>query len=280
MGIYNEYYQKYYSNMKKQYGISQYKSTGYSGNSTKASQYKVNSRRSTFPIYLNIMGKGFANIFIIQCMIVLVMIVGLFISRTYPSGYINKVYDKGIAIINNGLLKEQNINKENIVQAFKKENLIGVFNSDGIAKLFNSDNITEVFNEMKSVTNFEEKKEEYIKENYVAPVSISDKNQVTVKDNRLLIDLTSESVVKASFPGKVKSYTDGKEITLTIDYGDGVEIKYYGLSESKVKNGDSVDTGEILGKVNGSNDNTLSIEVFYMGNILNPEKCFNFKTIV
>lgn len=280
MGIYNEYYQKYYSNMKKQCGISQYKPTGYGGNNTKASQYKVNSRRSTFPIYLNVMGKDFANIFIIQCIIVLVILVGLFISRTYPSAYINEVYDKGIAIIDNGLLKEQNINKEKIVQALKKENLTELLKGDSIAKLFNSNSITEVFNEMKSAVNFEENKEAYIKENYVAPVSITDKKQVTLKESRLLIALTSESVIKASFPGKVKSYTDGKEITLTIDYGDGVEIKYYGLSESKVKVGDTVDTGEILGKVNGSKDNILGIEVFYMGNILNPEKCFSFEDII
>ena len=272
MGIYNEYYQKYYSNMKRQSGISEYKPTKYSGNSTKSSQYKVNSRRiSTFPIYLNVIGKGFVNIFTIQCIIVAVLLVGLFVSRTYSEGYVNKAYDKGIAIINNGLLNEKNITKENIVQAFKKEN---------IAQLFRGENITEVFNEMKSIVNFEKKKETYIKENYVAPVSITDKNQITMKDNRLLVDLTSESVIKASFPGKVKNFTGGKEITLTIDYGDGVEIKYFGLSESEVKIGDTVDTGEILGKINENEDSTLGIEVFYMGNILSPEKCFNFETML
>ncbi len=271
MGIYNEYYQKYYSNMKKQSGISEHKHIKHNGNNPKASNYKVNSRRSAFPIYLNVMGKGFANIFIIQCTIVLILLAGLFLSRTYPSGYVNKAYDKGIAIIDNGLLKEGNITKENIVQAFKKENIV---------QIFKGESITEVFNEVKSMVNFEEKKEAYIKENYINPIDVKDKKQVNVKDNKVLVDLTSESTIKASFPGKVKTITEGKEITLSIDYGDGIEMKYSGLSESQVKIGDAVDTGEIIGKINGNEDNILSIEVFYMGNILNPEKCFNFETII
>jgi len=271
MGIYNEYYQKYYSNMKKQTGTSEYKPTKYSGNSTKGSNNKLNSRRNTFPIYLNIFGKGFANILIIQCVIVLVLLAGLFLARTYPNSYVNKVYDKSIAIINNGLLKEKNITVENIVQAFKKKNILDVFKEE---------KITEVFNEVKSMVSFEEKKENYIKENYVNPITIKDKNQITIKDNRLSLSLTNESDIKASFPGKVKSVTEGKEITLILDYGDGIEMKYYGLSGSKVKIGNAVDTGEVIGTVKGDEGNILSIEVFYMGNILNPEKCFNFETMI
>ena len=271
MGIYNEYYQKYYSNMKKQSGISEYKPAKYNGNNTKASHYKVNGRRNTFPIYLNVMRKGFVNIFIVQCIIVLVLLAGLFIAKTYPNGYVNKGYDKGIAIINNGLLNGKNITMENIVQAFNKENILNIFKKE---------KITEVFNEVKSIVSFEEKKENYIKENYVTPITITDKKQITVKDNRLFLNLASESDIKASFPGKVKSIIEGKEITLTIDYGDGIEMKYFGLSNSEVKIGDVVDTGEVIGKIKGDEGNILSIEVFYMGNILNPEKCFNFETMI
>jgi len=108
---------------------------------------------------------------IIQCVIVLVLIAGLFLARTYPNSYVNKVYDKSIAIINNGLLKEKNITMENIVQAFKEKSILDIFKEE---------KITEVFNEVKSMVNFEEKKENYIKENYVNPIIIKDKNQITI----------------------------------------------------------------------------------------------------
>lgn len=253
MGIYNEYYQKYYSNIKKHPGIKEYTSAKYNeskGSSSK--KFKGSRNRSSFPIYLNIMGKGFANILIIQCVVIIILTSGLFVTKLYPSGYIRKAYDVGLNYVNNGILQKEEINKEDVVQ---------------------------VFNQVKAFVTFEEKQEEYIRKNYVFPISEENKNKITIEGNKLLVDLKEEGNVNSSYSGKVKSISKGNTTTLLINHGGGIEIKYSGLYDSGVTEGDNVHAGDIIGKFNGGENNRLSIEVFYMGSLLSPEKCFDLAAL-
>ncbi|MEG1255150.1 M23 family metallopeptidase [Clostridium sp.] len=262
MGIYNEYYQKYYSSIKKQENGKEYTPQRYNGtNSTRYNKYTSNNSKTRFPIYLNFMGKGFANIFIVQSLVVVVFIGGILIARTYPGGYVSSLCDKGISYINNGILGKNHIAMEDITDEFIK------------------DNATQVFNEIKSFITMEEKKEDYIKKNYKFPVDIDKGKEISISENKLLINLTNETDVKAAYSGKVKSVIDGDKTTVIINHGDGIEIKYGGLSKDNITEGMDVKVNDIIGKYVDGSDNILSIEVLYMGSMLNPAKCFNLETM-
>lgn len=70
--------------------------------------------------------------------------------------------------------------------------------------------------------------------------------------------------------------------TITIKHSNDMISVYQCLSESKVKVGDKVNTGDIIGKsgscelINDSN-NTLHFELYNNGNIVNPNEFFDKK---
>ena len=53
-----------------------------------------------------------------------------------------------------------------------------------------------------------------------------------------------------------------------------IRDRYIGMDNFQVAKGSKVNSGDILGAVSGKNGNEITIEVFYMGSRLRPEKCF------
>ncbi|MEG0133636.1 MAG: M23 family metallopeptidase [Clostridium sp.] len=270
MGIYNEYYEKYYSGIKKQGNSKGYVPQRYSKNKNGKNVSYKGDIKNYFPIYLNVMGKGFANIFIIQAAVVVVLIIGILAAKVYPGGSISKACDKGIAYINQGVFDKGTISMENISEVFTLENA---------SHLFSKENVIQVFNEVKSFVTMEESKEEYIKANYTFPVMIKEGNKVSVEGSRLLVGVVDEVEIKSAYAGKVKSVTSGDNITVLIAHGDGIEIEYGGLSEATVTNGMEVNSNDKIGKSVYELNSEVSIEVFYMGSVLNPGKCFSLETM-
>lgn len=240
MGMYNDYYKKYYSNMEQQSSTKAYVPRGYNGN-VKTEGY--NKGIGIFPIFLNVFGKGYINIFIGQCVITLILFGGLILYRAYPTSDLGKVYSAGLDYMGK-TISVKDISKEQV---------------------------TAVFGEVKSVFNFNEKKEVFISENYLYPVAADKNSSFSVENNNLIIKAAEGTEIRASYSGKVKSVKNG---VITINYGQGVEMIYSGLGEVKVVEGMVLELNDIIGKAGSETGNSLSIEVLYMGDKLNPFNCF------
>lgn len=246
MGMYNDYYKRYYSTMEKQNTSKAYVPGGYKG--TKDDTFSGGIKR--FPIFLNIFVKGYSNILIAQCVITLILLGGLILWRAYPSTDLGKVYGNGLNYMSKGITKED-ITKEKI---------------------------TAVFSQFKSVLDFNEKKEAYISENYMYPIVNENQSGYSVEDNKLLINAKEGADIRASYPGKVKAI--GSNGVITVNYGEGIEMTYSGLGEVNAVEGMTLDTNDVLGKTGSEENNKIFIEIFYMGDKLNPINCFNLdKTI-
>ncbi len=242
MGMYNDYYKKYYSTINKQSSASRvYVPGGHRGTSVEVHGKGI----SSFPIFLNVFGKGYTSILIVQCVVTLILFVGLILYRVYPTTYIGRAYSTGLNYMSKSIA----------VEDITKEKVVGVFN------------------EFKSVLNFNEKKELYISENYIYPVTTEEQSDYSVNDNKLFINAKEGSFVRASYPGKVKEIDESGAIT--INYGDGIEMTYSGLGEVNAMEGMTLDTNDVIGKAIAEAENKISIEIFYMGDKLNPENCFN-----
>lgn len=101
------------------------------------------------------------------------------------------------------------------------------------------------------------------------------------------VDYTSKNTfeVNAVLNGKVLSVKkdDIVGLTIKIDHGNGTITTYQSLSESKVKEGDEVKQGDIIGqsgtnKFNSDLGNHLHFELTYLNKTVNPEKYYD-KTI-
>lgn len=246
MGMYNEYYKKYYTNMGQQGASKAYGHKGYAGNA------KVETRKNgsgIFPIFLNVFGKGYFNIFIGQCVVTLILFGGLILYRAYPATDLGKAYAMGLDYMSKEI-KVEDLSKEQVAA---------------------------VFNEVKSVFDFNEKKEVYISENYLYPIASDSNNSFTVEDNKLIIKADQGTDIRASFPGKVKTVKNG---VVTVNYGEGVEMIYSGLGDVKAVEGMALDSNDIIGKAGAGVEGAISIEILYMGDKLNPFNCFKLdKTI-
>lgn len=242
MGMYNDYYKKYYSSINKQSSASKaYVPGGHRGISVGVQGKGF----SSFPIFLNVFGKGYTSILIVQCVVTLILFVGLILYRVYPTTYIGKAYGTGLSYMSKGVA----------VEDITKEKVVGVFN------------------EIKSVLNFNEKKELYISENYIYPVITEEQSDYSVNDNKLFINAKAGGAVRASYPGKVKEVDESGAVT--INYGDGIEMTYSGLGEVSATEGMILDTNDVIGKAIAEAGNKISIEIFYMGDKLDPVNCFN-----
>lgn len=240
MGMYNDYYKKYYANMGQQSASKAYMPRGYNGNAKVDSH---NNGAGIFPIFLNVFGRGYINIFIGQCIVTLVLFGGLILYRAYPGTDLGRVYALGLDYMSKGIKVEE----------FSKEQVVAVFN------------------EVKSVLNFNEQKEAYISENYLYPVTDKGESSFAVEDNMLVIKATEGTDVRASYPGKVKSVKDS---SVTVNYGEGIEMVYNGLTNITALEGMTLDSNDVLGKVGNVEKGAVSIEILYMGDRLNPFNCF------
>lgn len=246
MGMYSDYYKKYYSNIDMNNSSKEYIPRGYYNNSKAKAPTKA---IGSFPVFLNIFGKRYMNIFIAQCILTLILLGGLIFCRLYPTTEIGKIYTEGLSYMSMNL-EIKDISKEDVVS---------------------------VFNNFKGMLDFNEKKELYINENYMYPVQDQKESSYWIEDNSLMIKTTGSKDIRASFPGKVKDVTDG---VVRINYGEGVEMVYNGLSDIKAVEGMELDSKDIIGKTNTDLGGVISIEILYMGERLNPSNCFNLdKTI-
>lgn len=83
--------------------------------------------------------------------------------------------------------------------------------------------------------------------------------------------------VLASVDGTVKEVKDDEILgtVVTIEYNTKVSTIYYSLSDVKVKAGDKVKVGDIIGtsgsnKLENEKENCLLFEVYISGNLINP----------
>lgn len=245
MGMYNDYYKKYYSNIGQQGASKAYVPKGYNG-SVKVEENQKGD--NVFPIFLNMFGKGYINIFIGQCVLTLMLFSGLILYRAYPTTELGKFYSQGLEYMNKDLSKEIN------VERFSKEHVVATFN------------------EVKSLLNFNEKKEDYISENYICPVPREGGSSYIVRDDKLVITTLNDTNIISSYPGRVKSVKDG---VVTINYGEGIEMIYTGLKDVLAVEGMELDSNEVIGKTGVSSEGEVSIEILYMGDRLSPLNCFN-----
>lgn len=93
--------------------------------------------------------------------------------------------------------------------------------------------------------------------------------------------LSSPEVISAG-DGKVTSVEENTVLgnVITIDHGNKIIIRYCGINEIKVKAGDTVLAGDILGKVGTvtnecSDEDHIHIEVFVNGKTTDPEEFFS-----
>lgn len=240
MGMYNDYYKKYYSDMGHQGTTKAYVPRGYNGN------VKVDSNNKgigIFPIFLNVFGKGYVNIFIGQSVITLILFGGLILYRAYPTTDLGKTYEMGLDYMSKAVSVED-ISKEQVVA---------------------------VFDEVKAVLDFNEKKEAFISENYLYPIAADKESSFTVENSNLVIKAAKGTDIRASYPGKVKTLKNG---VVTVNYGEGIEMLYSGLSEVSVVEGMTLDSNDIIGKAGAEGEGSVSIEILYMGDKLDPFNCF------
>ncbi len=144
-------------------------------------------------------------------------------------------------------------------------------------------------------TNDDVKNEPYTKKSYSMPVNgdiLKDFSEKTLQysatfgDMRLhlAVDIACKegTFIGALTDGKVLSVEENTSLgkVITIDHGDGLTVKYAAIKESKVKAGDSVKSGALIGTVgtvpNESSDQShLHIEALENGKPISILKFFN-----
>ncbi len=246
MGMYNDYYKRYYANIGHQSVSKAYVPRGYNGN---AKVEGHNKGAGVFPIFLNVFGKGYINIFIGQCVITLILFGGLILYRAYPTTNLGKAYAFGMDYLSRGVNLEE----------------------------FSKEQVAAVFKEVKSVFDFNEKKEAYISANYLYPVAGDSESSSSIENNKLVIEASEGTDIRASYPGKVKAVKDG---IVTINYGEGIEMVYSGLMDVKAVEGMALDSNDVIGKAGEEAEGAISIEILYMGDKLNPSNCFNLNRTI
>lgn len=132
--------------------------------------------------------------------------------------------------------------------------------------------------EISIYRNFYEKEDS--KENQEKSIVLSDGAYIQNSG----VDYSSNKVfdVIAALSGVVSNITEDTVLgnTIEIKSDDDITITYQSLSEVSVKKGDNVKQGDIIGKsgtcsINKDQNNTLHIELYKSGQVLNPEKYYN-----
>lgn len=103
--------------------------------------------------------------------------------------------------------------------------------------------------------------------------SNTSKNQL---NKGITIYSSINSSVKASYRGVIKEVGEDKTVGkyLVIDHGSGIETKYAHMNSIKVKKGDIVTKGEIIGDLSNNDEGSslLYFQLIYMGENLNPQE--------
>ena len=252
MGIYNEYYKKYYMDVKGSGNPKEYKSTNQYKQGTTTSSSNGQGRENSFPIFLNIFSSRFTSIFVVQTAVVVVLFLLIIGSKLYPASIANNVCEKVYSYIDTGILQKDLLKNKDVLAAF---------------------------NEVKSFFSIDQREENYIMKNYSVPVDLNNVSEVKIVQDKLVLSFKDEAYIRASFSGTVKEVQKEEGVSLLIDYGDGIEIKYMGLEESSINKGDKVEKGSVLGGIMNTKESTATIEIYYMGSRLDPSKCFNLESI-
>lgn len=252
MGIYNEYYKKYYMDVKESENPKEYKSANQYKLGVAASSSNSNGRGRAFPIFLNIFSSKFTLIFVVQTAVVVVLFLLIIGARLYPTSIAKEICEKGYEYIEVGIFKEDLLKNKDVIAAF---------------------------NEVKALFNIDEREESYVMKNYSVPVDLNNISTVKMVEDKLVLSFKDEAYIRASFSGTVKEVQKEDSISILIDHGNGIEIKYMGLEESSINKGDKVEKGSILGGIINTKASNAIIEVYYMGSRLDPSKCFNLENI-
>lgn len=244
MGIYNEYYKKYYLDVR-----DRKEPNGYRGSKYKPGQSTPSKRISSFPIMINVFGRGYHFIFTTQAVIVIVLIMMVIGVNMYKDPVALKIYDRCLHYIDTGIFEND--------EAVEKKAL-------------------GIYNDIKSLFLIDERKEEFISQNYIMPVDKMAIEDVEILDGEMLITTSGKESVRPAYKGVIKK-VESNDNEILINHGDGVEIRYIGVNDILVKAGDQVTTDSILGGV--SDNGNVGVEVYYMGNRLDPLKCFDMEGV-
>lgn len=238
MGIYNEYYKRYYVDLKKGNRSPQYRPESGKINYGKQQRDKFT---------LNIFSRSFVTNFTVQASVAIVLILGIVAAKLYPDSVVSEVYAKGKYYMEKGVIS---------------------------AEVFKSEQIAETFNQIKDFVAVDDKKEAFIMKNYKVPVDLLSVTDIKYTEGKVTMTLKNDSYIRAAYGGVVKEIKEGETSEVLVNHGNGVEIMYIGMDNFQVAKGSKVNSGDILGAVSGKNGNEITIEVFYMGSRLRPEKCF------
>ncbi|AJA48412.1 peptidase family M23 [Clostridium pasteurianum DSM 525 = ATCC 6013] len=269
MGSFNSQYGNYYNTLsKKNYGQNR---LSYNGQSSFQQPFFTK--------------KKLLRTFEIQLIGTLVLFLVAFTCKIYVNPQTKAVYTYSKSIVNQNFdyksamiyLKEINVNS--LIASVKSGNI-----TDIQSKVINWIDI------LKTKFTGGKTTRENISHNFILPVSgkliqsygsIKDNNKNLVKFRKgINIYSTLNSDVKASYDGFIKEIGEDKSLGkyLVIDHGSGIETKYAHMDSLKVKKGDKVIKGQIIGRAGSTEDrknSSLYFELTYMGEELNPQEYLN-----
>ncbi len=245
MGYYDDYYKKYYSSIKSSNSLQKKKSTN--NYTSKGMTHHTNSSKFNFIIFLNFLDKRFVNILVGQLIAVTLIIVTLIGTKIFPGEYTTPIYINALKYIENGFWGEKNFTKENVA---------------------------EVFYIIENFIKIGEKKIDYIRDNYLPPIDTIDNYNSYEDDSKFFIKTENNLEIKASTQGRVKNINNKESSKLIIDYGEGIEMAYGNLDTVYVKEGEPIKKGQFIGQITGNSDedHMFYIELFYMGENLQPSE--------
>lgn len=178
------------------------------------------------------------------------------------------------------VLGSKMINIPQATEAYKyAKNLLNVDITDTVIKATKMDNLTVEFNDaIETLKNkFDNSKVEDvdIKQNFILPINgeiIKDSDGL-IQGKGILIKAKSDSDVFSSYKGTVRKImdSDNEGKTVIVDNGNGIETTCSGLKNVYVKEGDTIDKGEVLGK-SGQIGKNKTMAVIFKINCKGEEK--------
>lgn len=269
MGSFNSQYENYYNTLsKKNYGQNR---LSYNGQS-----------RLQEPFFSK---KKLLRTFEIQLIGTLILFLFAFTCKLYVNPQTKTIYSYSKNIVNqnfdykSAILYIKAINVSDLAISIKRGNV-----TDIQSKVINWIDI------LKTKITGGKTTKENISHNFILPVNgkliqgygkVKNTSTGAVEFRKGVdIDSPLNTDIKASYKGFIKETGEDKSLGkyLVIDHGSGIETKYAHMDSLKVKKGDKVNKGQIIGKSGNTGDekySSLYFELTYMGEDLNPQEYLN-----
>lgn len=237
MGSYNSQYESYYNSIL---------------NSTKR---KISSR--------GLVRSYFIRSIKVQLIGTMVLFAIVMICKLYITPETKALYSIG------KLTVDENYDYKALITKFQKVNLNTI--SDYVKKDKYEDIESKLINiidtERAKFTGSKTIREEI--DEFSAPVSSTSSS----KEKELIFNVPEDTVVKAAYSGVIESVkrSGQRQQYIIIDHGNGIETKYSNIEIVRVKEGDRVLKGEVIGST-GDKALGLHFELIYMGGTLNPKQ--------